>query len=80
MTFRDTSDLTPQRSISTLQPGTRSLLICTVVRGGGEGKNSFHTWSKWKKSLRSVRNTCDFTTSLKLQPAASNTLFRLSRT
>ena len=22
-------------------------LICTVVRGGGSGKNSFQTWSKW---------------------------------
>ena len=33
------------------------LIARTVVRGGGFLKNSFHTSSKAKKSLRSVRNT-----------------------
>jgi hypothetical protein len=35
--------LTAVRSISTLQPGTSSPLTWTVVRGGGEGKNSRQT-------------------------------------
>jgi hypothetical protein len=37
---------TATRSISTLQPGTSRPVTPTVVRGGGEGKYSFQTWSK----------------------------------
>ena len=43
ITRRSARGCIAQRSISTRQPGTRSPLTCTVVRGGGDGKNCFHT-------------------------------------
>ena len=67
------------RSISTSVSGTSSPVVPTVVRGGGVGKNSFHTSSNPLKFIRSVKNTWAFTTFSNDVPAASNVRARFSR-
>src|SRR5215470_1837741 len=70
----------PIRSISTSVSLTRRPVVPTVVRAGGTLKYSFHTSSKAKKSLRSVRKTCALKTLSSELPAASKVFFRFSRT